>query len=215
MGHTPGCEFCWMKGSCLLSSQARVRPSVLKQLGFKKSSTVYSMDLPAEGVFVVRKGTVSLVYLDELGNSRIAKFVVPGQLMGLDALLQKRVRAFTAQCREDSILCFIPTDAFEQLLHRDIVGLWSLCLGLAEQVHDISKEKLQLSGRNVRKRLKFAIENLPAIPRSSNTNESVISIRQWELAQFVGTSCETVSRELRRVTPMRGKAEDEVKRAVE
>lgn len=146
--------------SCLFPNQSDVGPAVIKQVNFRKGSTVYSLDLPAEGVFVIQKGSVSLTFVDKVGNSRIVQVLAPGRVLGLDALLAERTRVFSAQCREDSTLCFIPTDAFERFLRVNILCSWKLLLVIDEEAHAMAIEKLNLSGQSVRRRIKFAMEQL-------------------------------------------------------
>lgn len=197
MTRQPACECCEWRVSCIFCTQSEAKPRIIRQIDFKKHSTVYSVDLPADCLFVVQKGSVSLTSVDKVGNSRIAQLLGPGRTLGLDALLWRRTRVFTAQCREDSALCCVPIDSFEHFLSEHPLGCRKLIRTLDEDFHTMAIEKLHISGQPVRRRVEFAIKSLTETVVPSGTRGSRPNIRQWEIAQFVGTSCETICRHLK------------------
>jgi len=52
--------------------------------------------MPAENIFIVERGSVSLTSVDRQGRPRIARFIRASGIFGLDALLPERTRIFTA-----------------------------------------------------------------------------------------------------------------------
>jgi len=169
----------------------------VKEFEFRKGGIVYSCGLPTEGVFVVRSGSVRLTFSDPFGNARIARFVWAGEVFGLDSILTERTRLFTAVSREFSELCFMTSTAFEELVRSDKNRLWRFALLLDGLAHHSDLQKVEISGGRVRERLRNAIARLVSSP-TDPAHKAIGSIRQWELAQYIGVAEETVSRELRR-----------------
>jgi CRP-like cAMP-binding protein len=197
---TVTCPLCANRTVCLLSSDAKVASFRVRQAEFNEREVVYSVGLPAENVFVVRSGSLSLNLSDADGNARIVRFVCPGEIVGLDSFLPGNTRIFTAIARDRSILCVFAKADFEQLIKQDCERLWALFLRLDAEAFNAQIEKLQISGERVSKRLEYILLKI----RSQSPSKR---IRQWELAHFLGVSEETISRQLRIVNALkRGKA---------
>jgi CRP-like cAMP-binding protein len=171
-----------------------------RRLKLCKDQIVYIAGLPAEAVYAVRSGSVSLVLSDILGNERIVRFVHPGHLFGLDSLLPRKTYFFTATTREDADVCFIPRTEFEDFVRCDRERMWRLLLVLDMLAHDGELDSAQLSTGPVRRRLKYAMTILDASSEGKpRCNGAVTPLRQRELAQFIGAAEETVSREMKKL----------------
>jgi CRP/FNR family transcriptional regulator, cyclic AMP receptor protein len=161
---------------------------------------VYSDGLPADGIFVLKTGSISLTRSDALGNARIVRLVLPGGVFGLDSLLPNRIRFFTAVAREDSKICFVSSSEFEREVRQDKEKLWKLVLLLDLLAHEGEVEKIEISGQQMQRRLRNVLSRFgSAFGNRAGDKNGIARIRQWELAQFLGTSEETISRELKKL----------------
>ena len=83
----------------------------------------------------------------------------------------------------------------------------TLALHLNQLFHEAEIQRLEMSGQCARRRIKLAVSRLSPIASSTalGTLESsqICSIRQWELAQLLGVSEETVSREIKKLRKQR------------
>jgi len=85
----------------------------------------------------------------------------------------------------------------------------TLALHLNQLFHEAEIQRLEMSGQCARRRIKLAVSRLSPIASSTapgmSTLESsqICSIRQWELAQLLGVSEETVSREIKKLRKQR------------
>ena len=77
----------------------------VKQLEFRKGALIYSCGAPAEGVYLVSKGSVSLTLTDARGHERIVQFVRAGELFGLEAMSAEESRLTGAEARERVKVC--------------------------------------------------------------------------------------------------------------
>jgi len=183
------CLLCPGNTGCILSSQAHATPIPVRTLELQRQEIVFSEGSPAETVFVVRSGSVRMTLSEASGGTRIVRFVRPGEVLGLDALLSEKIRVFTAITREQSTLCAVTRFEFEQFVKQDGERLWRLFLQFAAEIFGGQVEKLELSGDRVADRLR----NIMVRIRSSTP----IGIKQWELAQFLGVPEETISRQMK------------------
>lgn len=192
---------------CILASRCFLAPSeslvvIPRQIGLKNKGTIYFSGFPADAVFAVCSGSVSLTLVDSMGKARIVRFVRPGELFGLDSLLPTATRMFSAMAREQSRLCFVGGTAFHELMRLDCNRMWQLLLVLNNLVHENDFQKLSMSGQPARKRLQSTISRLRHTTDAAPSKEGV-PIKQWELAQFLGISAETVSREMKGIRARR------------
>lgn len=198
MAHDAKCLSCVWVSSCLLATPEDLAQLIPRQIEFKKCGIIYSSSFPAESVFALCRGSVSLTLADPMGKTRIVRFVRAGELFGLDALLPVATRMFDAMAREECKLCFVDRTTFLRLMHHDGSRAWNLLLALNGLVHENDLEKMELSGQPARKRLQMALSRFrPATAAAPLRADEVIPIKQWELAQFLGLSVETVSRQMK------------------
>jgi CRP-like cAMP-binding protein len=205
MVHYAHCRCCVLASKCLLAPSEALDRTKLRQIEFGKSEIIYSSTFPADAVFTVRSGSVSLTLVDRMGKPRIARFVRTGELFGLDSLLPTTTRVFSAIAREQTRLCFMCRTAFLDFMHQDQNRMWQLLLELNRLVHDNDLQKMSLSGQPARMRLLALTSRLGSGTDTVTTGEHVdIPIKQCELAQFLGVSEETVSRELKTIRAKHG-----------
>lgn len=189
---------CGMCTGCILAPPHGALQ--LKQIELPKNRSVYLQGVPADGVFVVRSGSIRLTSVDFFGNARIVQFVRAGDLFGLDSFLPDKTRIFTAITREHCNLCCTTSEEFRALIQADSERAWKLFLAINQMLNENRREKLEISGQRVQKRIKALLAYLwPADRMPSPTNSPGADLKQWELAQFLGVSQETISRELKHI----------------
>ena len=198
MPTVPNCVYCACCYHCILSPCGRRESLPVKQVEFRRGVIIYIAGLPAQCIFVVQSGSVSLTSVDALGNQRIASFVRPGEALGLDSFLSRHTHLFTAVARENSRVCFAASAEFKRFAQHDNERMWRLVLLLAELAHDVQVEKIEISGQRVQKRLQSAVARLTRMVRDTASRKLPVTyIKQCELAQFLGVPEETVSRGLK------------------
>ena len=205
MPHEARCSFCWNEANCVLRCRTEQASLSVKQLDFNKEGIVYSVGMPAAAVFGVKTGSVRLTLGDQRGGSRIVRFAKGGDFLGFDALLPRAVYTFTATAREASTICFVTRQVFELLLTDNSQVGRTIVLALTRLLQDSETEKTEISGLRVPDRLAKVILRFPARTARRTSGDAVMDrtppmaeVRQWEIAQFLGVSEETVSRELRK-----------------
>lgn len=191
------CIFCAPNRQELLGILATQKP-----LSFKKNSAVYCEGFPAEGVFILCRGSVKLISTTSVGVQRIAGLVKAGELFGLDALLPPHVRLFTAVARGSCVGFFIERKRFCHIVRSKADLLWRFAMALNRALHDSERIKLAISGDRVRKRLYNALLFLSEsqVSLTRNKDPRSVAMRQTELSELLGIPAETVNRELRNMS---------------
>ncbi len=200
----PSCSFCRAERGCSL---ALTRPywgdllNSARLVNFRKESLVYSEGFPAEGIFLLCRGSIKFVATTITGTERIAGFATCGELFGLDALLPAPVRCISAVARENSQGAFITTAVFKKALQSNPDLLWNVTLMLNELVHRANYEKLTISGARVRDRIAGVLLEISERLKQNQTagKPTFAKLKQRELAELLGVPEETICRELRKM----------------
>jgi len=177
--------------------------SMLQQKGrlvkFRADEIIYHKGFPAEGVFLLCKGSVKLTAINEAGASRIAEIVTGGRLFGLDSLGARPFRFSTAVTREVCEAVFLATGDFRRLVQSSPDFLWSITLMLNEMLHCAYHHHLSISGLRVRDRIESVLLDLSQrLSQSAAAKQpGFAKLKQREIAELLGVPEETVCREMR------------------
>jgi CRP-like cAMP-binding protein/CheY-like chemotaxis protein len=164
-----------------------------KSRHFKKNQVIYYDGDKGSGLYLVISGKVKTIKLAEDGRELMTGIYANDEYLGINALLANEPYADTATALEDSVLCLIPKDQLEQLLHlypevaREFIKL------LANDIRDKEDQLMQLAYHSVRKRMAEAMIRLY---RQQNDSKEGFKITREDLAAMAGMATETVSRTL-------------------
>ncbi|XBT41581.1 helix-turn-helix domain-containing protein [Pseudomonas viridiflava] len=193
------CLACSLSRLCLPASLSADEVDQLERIvrrnrPLKKGAYLFKADEPMEHVFALRSGAIKNFLLDAEGNERVTGFVLPGEMLGLDAIGASHYRSY-ALALEVSLVCSIRLDQLVdlsgqipglryQLLHMLSLGIQGkdehlrCCHGRADQ--RLSIFLLGMSARYHDRGLRADVFNLP--------------MSRSDIANYLDLTQETVSR---------------------
>jgi CRP-like cAMP-binding protein len=135
------CNACTIRNSVLFAELneedfAKIHTPI-DDLHFEANSGIYKQGDDAEYLYTLREGYIKLLHLNTDGSSRIVRLVMPGDLFGMEALLEKRY-THSASALSNVRLCRIPKDLIVHLgeesprLHRQMMKKWGEALSQSE-----------------------------------------------------------------------------------
>ena len=165
----------------------------------RTGAAIYRQGFPAEGIFLLCRGSVKLTAVSEAGTERILEFVTCGELFGLECLLPEPVRSMSAVARENCQGAFIDKTQFQKALESNLELLWNVTMMLNDMLHRSNQEKLAISGARVRERIEKVLDDLAQrLTHSEAAGKPTFApLKQRELAELLGVPEETICRELR------------------
>ena len=83
-------------------------------ISYKKGQLIYKEGQNPLGVFCVRNGKIKVFKNGQDGREHITRVVLPGEFLGLKALLSGNDHSVSSVAIEDSVICFIPKTVFFQ-----------------------------------------------------------------------------------------------------
>ncbi len=171
----------------------------MQRLEIKKDKVIYKEGTFSKGTYILRKGKIKIFQTNKEGKEQIAYIYRKGEIMGYRPLLCGDVHPVSAAALEDCVLSFIPKKFFlhaldespvlarrllDNLSHEFIVWINKLTLFAQQPV----KERVALSLLIIGEKYK----------KEENSNELVvINLSRDNIANYVGTSTETLVRILR------------------
>lgn len=193
------CLACSLSRLCLPASLSadevdKLERIVRRNRPLKPGEYLFKANEPMEHVFALRSGAIKNFLLDADGTERVTGFILPGEMLGLDAIGSSHYRSF-AMALEISLVCSIRLDQLVdlsgeipglryQLLHMLSLGIQGkdehlrCCHGRAEQ--RLAVFLLGMSTRYQARGLRGDVFNLP--------------MSRGDIANYLDLTLETISR---------------------
>lgn len=199
----------------LTLSQIRKILEICEKKVFHKGQTIFTEGEPANGIYLLKRGRVKIFKLSPDGKEQILHFIEEGHVFGEVAAFLGEPFPASAEALKESVVLFIPRSSFYELLKNDpsiaMNMLALLSLRLKEFVNLVDTISLKDVSQRISTYLLFTAKH--------EGNIVSLEIKKSELASFLGTIPETLSRVLKRMVKeglieMRG-ARIEIKEAEE
>jgi len=193
----PDCETCSCKRESIFTHCALEE---LQSISSNKSCTMYKRGQAIFqegnkpfGVFCLNEGKVKVTKLGSEGKEQIVRLAKPGDTMGYRALLSDTRYSASAVALEDTKVCFIASEDFNQLIAKNYLVAKDMMRMLSNALADAEISIAQLATKPVRERLAEALLLLRKVYGKPN-EEFTIALSRDDLASLVGTAKETAIR---------------------
>jgi CRP/FNR family transcriptional regulator, cyclic AMP receptor protein len=178
-----------------------VMPAFSDHRHLRKNTTVYRPEDRSDCVYLLKTGSVRLFRLTEDGQEITLSFIKAGMIFGDGDVLNEANYSHYAQTLAPSMICYVRKPDFKELLRRyDVINQFVL-KSHYQRWQEAQQLIENLSLHDVRKRLTniltmFAAQIGCDFPYHDEPGAILIdlSIPQDKLAEFIGTSRESVNR---------------------
>jgi CRP-like cAMP-binding protein len=166
---------------------------------YKKGQNIFYAGRTPTGIFCLLSGKIIISKIGFDGKEQIVRFVLPGQLLGVRALLTDRSYRAFATALEDSTVCYINKGSFFKISDKYPEINSCLLSTLGQLLVEAEEKMTSMAQKPVRERLAETLLFLNTIfkteePSEFSTNQSSIVLPRENLANIVGTATETVIR---------------------
>lgn len=199
------CQACSLSRLCLPASLSNSEVEELDHIvrrnrPLHKGDYLFRADEPMQQVYAVRSGAIKTYLLDCSGNEQVTGFILPGEMLGLDAIGAERFRGY-AIALETSMVCGIGLDQLEELSGR-IPGLRHQLLHILSQGIHGEHEHIRHSRERAEQRLATFLLGLSARYRQRGLSPDafVLPMTRAEIGNYLDLTVETVSRLFTRYT---------------
>lgn len=151
-------------------------------------------------VYFIRTGSVKSCLTSTAGDEHVVSFHLPGEHLGLNAVLGKGGHKSSAIALEDTEACVMPAAYLVRFVKHTPGGIHWL-LGLAgKEISHCYQKQLMLNKMNAETRLSHFLLDLSTRfhERGCSAKEFNLSMSREDIANHLGMALETVSRLLTR-----------------
>ncbi len=197
------CEVRSMRLFCNLSGQALLDYAALGvDATFPRGATLFTEDSHPDGVFVLCHGQVKLSCTSREGKTLILKMAMPGDVLGLGAVVSNSPYEVTAETATPTRIKNIRREDFLAFLERHGEGSLHAAKSLAEEYKAafFNARRLALSGSAAGRLASVLLEwgRTSAGCGQHQQMRFTMALTHEELANVVGSSRETITRMLGR-----------------
>jgi CRP-like cAMP-binding protein len=198
------CEHCSHESSCLTnvpvfkglneddSQQLRmVTHSRLAQ----KGEYIFREGERSNTLFVVKEGLIKLTKTSADGKEQIVRLLFPGDFFGLFSLLRDEKHYISAETIQQTEICSIEKQDFLKVMEGNSDMAFRFLVAMNDRLYEADESMGNLSLMEVEQRLAKAL--LLFHEKMKIKNEPfTLPITKKDLASFIGTTPESVSRKL-------------------
>lgn len=200
-----GCSDCGLHAICLPEGideggLARLDRLTRQRSTYQRGDVVFRQGEPFEALYVVRSGAVRVAIGDADGGQQVVGFRLPGEILGIDALLEDTHRT-DAQALERTTVCEVPFARLEDLFQQ-LPGLQrKMMRELGREVASAQQHVLALGRQQALERVAlFLCGLLERYDRLSRPTDCLrLPMGRSDIACYLGLAVETVSRALGRM----------------
>ena len=177
---------------------------VLKDLSINKSSSIYKKGQVIyhegnrpHGLYCIHEGKVKLYKLGNLGKEQIIRLAGRGEILGYRSLVCNERYYGTATALEDSKICHISLESFNNVLESSSDLNFKLMKLLTKDIKESEKKIINISQKSVEERVAEAlimIKECFGMEENGTTLNTVITRK--EIGDIAGVTTESTIRKL-------------------
>ncbi|HLS20263.1 MAG TPA: Crp/Fnr family transcriptional regulator [Bacillota bacterium] len=168
---------------------------VVRSVSFKKGETIYYAGDTSNSLYIVNKGQVKIYHLSEDGKEQIVRLLNHGDFTGELALFQQSVHEAYAEAMVNTQICMINGDELEKLLLKYPTIAMKILSEFSNRLANSERQTMSVATERVETRLALYLADL-FDQLGSRGNTVTLPMSKKDLASFLGTTPETLSRRL-------------------
>ena len=171
-----------------LVSQSKVRSGEFK---YSQGTEIFRQAEPADYIYQVIEGAVRSHKLLSDGRRQIGAFHLPGDIFGLE---NGDFHRFTAEAIVKTTTCVVKRQSLERVVKTDPAMVRSLLTMTTDNLQHVENHMLLLGRKNSQERVAAFLLEMHG--RLAAADVMALPMSRRDIADYLGLSLETVSREL-------------------
>ncbi len=204
-GLKAACSTCSLHDLCLPRGMsdtdvAELERIVTRSRPHPRGKTLFRADEPFRAIYVPRSGAVKTYTLGADGGEQIIGFHLPGEVIGLDGMVEHRHQV-TAQALGLSSVCEVPFDLLEHAAARVPALQHQLMRLMSQEIAGKEQQLLILGDHSPERRLALLLLDFSQrfAHRGFSASEFNLPMSRQDIAAYLRLAAETVSRAFSRL----------------
>jgi len=162
---------------------------------YKKGELIYHAGEPSNSLYIVNKGKIKIYRLSDSGKEQLVRMLIPGHFTGDFALFQDAQHESYAEAVEDTQVCFINKADLQKLLLKYPTISLKILTEFSNRLEQLEKQTTRFATKKVKSRIALF---LAECVDNNLSNEFILPMNKKDLASYLGTTPETISRILKK-----------------
>ncbi len=166
---------------------------VARSISFHRGEMIYRAGQRSDSLYIVNKGKIKIYRLSESGKEQLVRILKPGDFTGELALFKETTHESFAEAMEKTRVCLIKRSNLQKFLLKYPSISLKLLAEFTNRLEQSEKQFARLVTEKVETRLAlFLVECF----ENEGQNQFVLPMSKKDLASYLGTTPETLSRKL-------------------
>lgn len=167
---------------------------VTRSIYYKKGEIIYRAGSKSDALFIVSAGKIKIYRLSEAGKEQLIRILQVGDFTGELALFQETMHEAYAEAMEDTQVCTVKRSDLNDLLLKYPSISIKILHEFSNRLEMSEKQTARFATEKVETRL--ALYLLELVGHNNRKNEVILPMSKKDLASYLGTTPETISRKL-------------------
>ena len=161
---------------------------------FRKGESIYRAGDPSNTLYILGSGRVRIFRLSESGKEQLLRIMKPGDFMGELALFSESIHEEFAEAMEPTEMCILKRDSFQKILMEYPTVSLRMLSEFSRRLEESEKKTARIATETVETRI--ALYLLDLYSESGKKSRMTLPMSKKDLASYLGTTPETISRRL-------------------
>lgn len=173
-------------------SQMNAILSVVRSKIYRRGELIFRAGESSSALFIVNRGRIKIYRLSESGKEQIIRFLGPGEFTGEYALFSETIHESFAEAVEETMVCIIERDDLHSLLLQYPSIALRLLSEFSKRLESVERQTTWFGTETVERRIALYL-----LECAEQGLLFTLPMSKKDLASFLGTTPETISRKLR------------------
>lgn len=163
-------------------------------VSYKKGEDLYHAGSQSDALYIVAEGRVKIYRLSESGKEQLLRFLNPGEFSGELALFNESVHEAYASAVVDTSVCIVKRADLHRLMLTYPAIAMNILSEFSSRLEQSEKQTTRFATERVEMRIAlFLVESMDP---KHGSDEVTLPMSKKDLASYLGTTPETISRKL-------------------
>jgi CRP-like cAMP-binding protein len=159
----------------------------------ERGHTIYRAGDKSDGLYIVHRGRVKIYRLSDAGKEQLVRILGPGDFTGELSLFNESVHDAYADAMEHVELCVMGREKFQKFLLKYPVVSLKMLTEFSSRLAQSETQSAAIAMESTETRIAMYLVNQVEV---TSNNRIMLAMSRKDLASYLGTSPETISRRL-------------------
>ena len=166
----------------------------VQSVTYKRGEVIYQVGDQSDSLYIVNKGKIKIYRLSESGKEQLVRILNPGDFTGEHALFSETLHESYAEAMSETRVCLIKrSDLQEFLLKYPSISL-KILAEFSNRLEQSEKQTTRFATEKVETRIALFLAE--CLDHEGQSNEFELPMSKKDLASYLGTTPETISRKM-------------------